>query len=139
MISLHESKQPLLDIFINGKRQRVYFHQKLEEEKKNVVESVRPFLLDSDFREQYDLSLKQIDLLEKAIESDRIPEDDPKLRTKFFKVRRALKKKILTEMFLEGSDRFEINLPESKKEFAAHMQITGGTGAGKTFWTREFL
>ena len=140
MISLSqgESKTKLCDVYIDGRRQGVWFHQRIDQKYRNVIESVRPILEDHDFREKFDLSRKNIEDLIPAIEKEDIPEDT-KLRKKYFRVKSAVDALSLSEMSLEGDDRFEVNLPAKKNEFSGSLQITSPSGGGKTYWVVQLL
>ena len=140
MISLSQgnSTNKLCDVYIDGKKQGVWFHQKIDPKYRNVMDSVRPVLEDHDFRRAYDLSRKNIEELIPMIEKEDIPEDT-KLRKKSFRVKSAVDALSLTEMSLEGDDRFEINLPEKKNIFSGSLQATGPSASGKTFWCVQLL
>ena len=68
--------------------------------------------------------------------ANKIPEDHPKLRKKFFQVRRAIENLSYTEMSFEDqkNSRFEINLPEKRKTYAGSFEICGNSGSGKTVY-----
>ena len=137
MISLTKGDLKIIDVFLDGEMKSLYFHHNIDLNKSNLLDDVEGTLRDYDFREKYDLSNSDIEQLIKALKTDTIPET--KLRTKYFKVKRALTNLSLNEMSLEEGDRFEINLPSKISDFAGHYQIQGNSGAGKTRFTCELL
>jgi len=142
MLSLKNSTGAvkLCDCFIDGKKSSVYFHQKKDLALRNEIEDVAPILEQPSFREKYDLSRKDITELIPALNHEDIPEDDAKLRKKYFQVKRALDRISLTEMsFEDQKDRFEVNFPEKKKNWAAGWEIVGNSGSGKTVFTVNMI
>jgi hypothetical protein len=102
-----------------------------------VIDDVRPILAEPSFREKYNLSKAEIDLLTTAIQTEKIPEDS-KLRKKYFKTRRAVMALSISEMQLDsGNARFEINIPEDRRQYAGTWQITGASMSGKTHFFRS--
>jgi hypothetical protein len=143
MLSLKNapSAVKLCDCFIDGKPAAVYFHQKQDKALRNEVEDVTPILRQPSFREKYDLSRGDIAILSAALNSDQIPEEDDKIRKKYFSVKRAINNLSLTEMSFEDQDnsRFEVNLPEKRSTWAAGIEVAGNSGSGKSYWTQSLL
>ena len=123
MLSLKNSSGAvkLCDSYIDGKKSAVYFHQTSDPALRNEIDDVAPILEQHSFREKYDLSRRDINQLIPALNNEDIPEEDAKLRKKYFQVKRALDRLSLTEMSFEDQkhSRFEVNFPEKKKDWAA--------------------
>jgi len=142
MISLKEGEhaQKICDYYDeSGKKQTVWFHQRAIPELRNVIESVGPILKDPEFRDQFDLSTKDIELLTTAIENETVPEDS-KLRKKYFRTKKKVESLGLSEMNIQDtSGKFEINISDNKKDFEGAWQITSASQGGKTHWFKELV
>jgi hypothetical protein len=112
--------------------QPVYTTFKKEESKR-----IPPFrdskkYLDSDeFRERYNLNIRESRELKKALRSNIVP--DGPLKSHFYRVRKDLNERLYTEIDLRGTDK-EINwrFPQKIKEWPETQIIIGSSGVGKT-------
>ena len=116
--------------------------------KKDESARIAPFrdtgnYLDSDeFREEFNLTKKEAEVLSEAIQHDSVPED--RLKTKFYQIRKDLNAKLFTTIDLRGTDK-EINwrFPKDVKQWPTSAIIQGSSGTGKTFqvlkWIEESL
>ena len=140
MLSLtkNSTDQPLFHIE-DGDKTPVYFFQKRDPAKRNVIESLEPVLKQPSFREEFDLSLKTISELVPHLEKETVPEDS-KLRKTYFAVKRRLNILSYTEMSLVGEDsEFTLQINPNRKAYAGTWFLSSSSNGGKTHFFRELV
>ena len=105
--------------------------------KKDPATRIPPFrdsgkyLEGDEFRERYNLSKAESNVLAQAIRKDRVPEGG--LKTKFYTIRKDLNNRLFTEIDLRGTDKkIEWRFPEDVKAWPTTTISIGSSGVGKT-------
>ena len=135
MLTLHDAPENVFvaDLVEGKKKQKVYWHPKLNKELRNSVSDLGFFNTDY-FRDNFELSTEQAaDIFEKLEQGSTLESN----QSKFFKVKRHITEALESEMDLGGTKgKFEIVYPPGD-EFEGHTLIVGGTNSGKTYWAMD--
>ena len=116
-----------------GKEEKpIYWHPKVDKSLRNTVEDLGCFFGKEEFRDQFELTQEQSELIKNSLATDHIPE---KHQHKHFKVKKYLGECLINEMDISDTEStFEIRFPPNK-EWAASEIVCAGSGAGKTHYT----
>ena len=109
MLTLHkDGNTQLCEMVYKKKRTPVFWHPKLKKELMNTVENFNDFN-DEFFRDDLEISRIQAAVIFDALEKDVVPDT---LQQKYFKAKRIIHKRLLTEMDLENQkEEFRIDFP----------------------------
>jgi len=132
MLTLHKNKNThvLCQIVSGRKKTDLYYHPTEEHKLMNAVEDLSVFNT-QDFRDNFELSKSQANLIFEALNREEDVEED-KLQAKFFKVKRYVKELLMTTMDLAGTnERFQVDF-EPTLLFSGHILFCGSTMSGKT-------
>ena len=135
MLTLHKEQNKVVCEIVNKKKRTpVYWHPRINPALMNAVDDIQHFN-DGFLRDNTELGKKQANLIFEDLEKEETPEEN---QHKFFKVKRVVQERLLTEMELDdGSNEiFQIDFPQNQ-EFCGHELVTGSTQSGKTYFVKE--
>ena len=134
MLTLHEDGNTQLCEMVHKKKSTpVYWHPKIQKELMNDVENLDDFN-DEYFRDDLEISRAQAIIIFDALKKDVVPDT---LQQKYFKAKRIIHKRLLTEMDLENQkEEFRIDFPPGKV-FAGHHLVCSATAGGKTYFCAQ--
>ena len=139
MLTLHKNKNTrvLCQIVSGRKKIDLNYHPTEEVRFMNAVEDVTVFNT-QDFRDNFELSKTQADIIFKALNNDEDIEEE-KLQGKFFKVKRYIKEMLMTSMDISDTkQKFQVDF-EDTLDFSGHVLLASSTMAGKTYFLVQML
>ena len=128
----HKDNKLLCYMRTGKKLQEVFWHPVMDKSLRNTVDDLQCFFGREEFRDQFELTQEQSEIIKSSLVTDDIPE---KHQHKHFKVKKFIGECLLNEMDLSDTNSsFEIHFPP-KNEYAASEIVCAGSGAGKTHYT----
>ena len=134
MLTLKPHKDNVLLCYMRtGKKEvPIFWHPIVDKSLRNTVDDLGCFFGKEDFRDQFEISEEQSDIIKNSLITNDIPE---KHQSKHFKIKKYIGECLVSEMDIsDQNSTFEIRFPPDK-QWAASEIICGGSGSGKTHYT----
>ena len=134
MLTLIQDKQntEIAKMYTSKRRSvPIFYYPKIDITRMNDVENVSHF--DSEYlRDRFELSKDQSSEIFKHLHEERVLE---KNQQKFFKVKRHINDRLLSEMDISDTNhKFVVEFDSNPNEYSGHELICSGTGSGKTYY-----
>ena len=121
----------------NKKLTPVYWSPVIRPELRNSIDDLSYYFKNEDFRDRFELSHKQADEIQHAMENDCVCESH---QQKHFKCKRFIHDSLNTEMDLSGTNQeFTFKFPPGGDTYGWSHFVCGSSGAGKTHFVMELI